>query len=124
MSASALIYDPADPATIRSPFAIYRRLRDEAPLHRMGERVWVLSRFADVFTVARDTDTSSSAQGLSSEGGDIEILGLLPTIVMMDPPDHTAFRRLVSRGFTPAQWLRSSPPSGRSSSNASSTCAR
>lgn len=101
MSTSTLVYDPLDPATVRSPFAIYRRLRDEAPLYRMGERVWVLSRFADVFAAARDTERFSSAQGLSYEGGDIELLGLLPTIVMMDPPDHTAYRRLVSRGFTP-----------------------
>ncbi len=63
--------------------------------------MWVLSRFADVFAAARDTETFSSAQGLSYEGGDIEVLGLLPTIVMMDPPEHTAYRRLVSRGFTP-----------------------
>src|SRR5207248_6111849 len=30
-------------------------------------------------------------------------LGLKPTIVMMDPPDHTRYRRLVNRGFTPRQ---------------------
>ncbi|WP_208029293.1 cytochrome P450 [Rhabdothermincola sediminis] len=101
MTTTTLVYDPADPATIRSPFDTYRRLREEAPLYHLGGRVWVLSRFADVFAAARDTETFSSAQGLSYEGGDIESLGLLPTIVMMDPPEHTAYRRLVSRGFTP-----------------------
>ncbi|MEZ5134133.1 MAG: cytochrome P450 [Acidimicrobiales bacterium] len=48
-----------------------------------------------------DTETFSSAEGLSLDGGDRRALGLAPTIVMMDPPEHTAYRRLVSRGFTP-----------------------
>lgn len=109
-------YDPLDPATVRAPWDVYRQLRDLDPLHRVDvDRVrtgpeahrlaprdfWVLSRFEDVFRAARDTETFSSAQGLSFQGGDIDLLGLVPTVVMMDPPDHTAFRRLVSRGFTP-----------------------
>ncbi len=112
---SELVFDPFDPATIRSPHGTYRRLRDEAPAHfqrfdpirdRSGgsdpdRGFFVLSRFADVFAAARDVETFSSARGLSLDGGDREALGLLPTIVMMDPPDHTAYRRLVSRGFTP-----------------------
>jgi cytochrome P450 len=112
-----LAYDPFDPATVRFPWDLYRRLRDEDPVHfvafadlpehegvaaRTGhDGVHVLSRFTDVFAAARDTETFSSNHGLSIDGGDIEALGLVPTIVMMDPPDHTAYRRLVSRGFTP-----------------------
>jgi len=101
-----LRYDPFDPATVRSPWATYARLRDEAPVYRLptGRGVThVLSRFADVFDAARDPATFSSANGLSLDGGDKAALGLLPTIVMMDPPEHTAYRRLVSRGFTPRQ---------------------
>jgi cytochrome P450 len=105
MSTTAIAYDPHDPAFVADPEATYRRLRDEEPLHHVpgdgGRDRWVLSRFADVFAAARDTDTFSSAQGLSLEGDDAKALGLAPTIVMMDPPDHTAYRRLVSRGFTP-----------------------
>jgi cytochrome P450 len=112
-----LSFDPLDPRTVRAPWDTYRRLRDESSVHfvpfadlpnhqgvaaRTGhDGVHVLSRFADVFAAARDTETFSSSHGLSIDGGDIEALGLVPTIVMMDPPDHTAYRRLVSRGFTP-----------------------
>ena len=37
--------------------------------------------------------------------GELEAIGLAdnPPMVMTDPPEHTAFRRLVSRGFTPRQ---------------------
>lgn len=119
-----LVFDPFDPDTVRSPYDTYRRLRDEAPLHfvpfaavathepnlaRRAGGFYVLSRFADVFAAARDTATFSSAHGLSIDGSDIEALGLVPTIVMMDQPEHTAFRRLVSRGFTPRQVAQLAP---------------
>jgi cytochrome P450 len=40
---------------------------------------------------------------LTVEYGELEKIGLAdnPPMVMLDPPEHTAFRRLVSRGFTP-----------------------
>lgn len=97
-------YDPADPVVMRDPFALYARLRDEAPvLHLADKDVFVISRFDDVWAAARDTETFSSAQGLTYERDEIGQLGLVPTMVMVDPPLHTAFRRLVGRGFTPRQ---------------------
>jgi cytochrome P450 len=104
VSPTAVAYRPLDPGFIASPYETYRRLRDDDPVHHVtagGHDHWVLSRFEDVFAAARDVDTFSSAKGLSFDGDDIASLGLAPTIVMMDPPDHTAYRRLVSRGFTP-----------------------
>jgi hypothetical protein len=99
----SLRYVPFGAATWRDPFPLYRRLRDEDPLHWSEEAgCYVLSRFEDVFGAARDTATFSSAQGLTFQN-EVEELGLAPTIVMMDPPDHTHYRRLVNRGFTPRQ---------------------
>jgi hypothetical protein len=99
----SLKYVPFGAATWRDPFPLYRRLRDEDPLHWSEEAgCYVLSRFEDVFGAARDTATFSSAQGLTFQN-EVEELGLAPTIVMMDPPDHTHYRRLVNRGFTPRQ---------------------
>ncbi|HVX20804.1 MAG TPA: cytochrome P450 [Acidimicrobiales bacterium] len=97
-------YDPFDPAVHRDPYPLYRRLRDEDPVHHVEHRdYWVLSRFADVFAAAGDGATFSSAEGLTFERDEIARLGLAPTMVMMDRPDHTVYRRLVSRGFTPRQ---------------------
>ena len=66
---------------------------------------WVLSRHADVWEAARDNETFSSAQGLTVNYGELELIGLQdnPPFVMQDPPVHTEFRKLVSRGFTPRQ---------------------
>ena len=91
----------------RSPWADYRRLRDESPVHfvpAVGENTdfHVLSRFADVFRAVRDTETFSSAQGLTPNADAMTMFdaGQEP-IVMMDPPDHTAMRRLVGKQMTP-----------------------
>ena len=64
-----------------------------------------MSRHADMFTAARDHETFSSAQGLTVNYGELEMIGLAdnPPIVMQDPPVHTEFRKLVSRRFTPRQ---------------------
>lgn len=91
----------------RAPWADYRVLRDESPAHFVpaeGDNVdfWVLSRFADVFAAVRDTSTFSSAQGLTPNADAMSMFedGQQP-IVMMDPPDHTAMRRLVGKQMTP-----------------------
>ncbi len=100
-----LSYDPMDPLTQADPYPLYRRLRDEDPVHLVerpsGSPFYALSRFADVFSAVADGATFSSASGLTFEDDEIAQLGLAPTLVMMDRPEHTAFRRLVSRGFTP-----------------------
>ena len=105
---------------------MYAALRDHDPVHHVEQGdYWVLSRFADVFAAARDTATFSSAQGLTFEYGELEKAGLAEAepMVMLDPPDHTAFRRLVGQGLHAAarRW-RSSRPSGRSWSSGSSGC--
>lgn len=88
----------------RDPWAAYAALRESDPVHDAGD-FWVLSRFADVWDAARDTSTWSSAGGLTMTDGEAE-LGLVAEfapMVMLDPPDHTVFRRMVARGFTPRQ---------------------
>ena len=105
---STLAYEPFGRATWRDPYPLYARLRDEDPVHRSPRGFWVLSRFEDVWEAARDTDTFSSAQGLTFRN-EVEELGLAPTLVMMDPPDHTRYRRLVNRGFTPRRVTELEP---------------
>jgi cytochrome P450 len=92
----------------RNPFGMYRALRDNDPVHRVEgteqrDEFWVLSRFGDVFDAARDTTAFSSASGLTVERGAGVDMGEATPIVFLDPPDHTAFRRLVGSGFTPRQ---------------------
>ncbi len=113
---TAPLREPFDPAVWADPYPVYQRLRDEDPVHRVvggvsghGRDFWVLSRFAEVFAAATDTATFSSAQGLTFADDEIAALGLLPTMVMMDRPEHTGYRRLVNRAFTPRRVAELEP---------------
>lgn len=104
-------FELATAETWADPWPMYRALRDHDPVHhvvppnRPDHDYYVLSRHADVWAAARDHETFSSAQGLTVNYGDLEMIGLQdnPPFVMQDPPVHTEFRKLVSRGFTPRQ---------------------
>jgi cytochrome P450 len=96
------IYDPFNPELIADPYPFYRRLRDEHPVY-YNERMdfYVLSRYEDIFHALRRPQLFSSAQGLTPAKDEISQLGLPPTFIMMDPPDHTRLRRLITKAFTP-----------------------
>ena len=53
-------YELLDPAVLQDPYPLYRRMRDEAPVHRdrrfMG---WILTSYDDVLAVLRDPRVSS-----------------------------------------------------------------
>src|ERR1700728_3255719 len=101
----------ANAETWANPWPMYRALRDHDPVHHVvpthkpEDDYYVLTRHADVWAAARDHETFSSAKGLTVNYGDLELIGLqdTPPFVMQDPPVHTEFRKLVSRGFTPRQ---------------------
>jgi cytochrome P450 len=87
---------------------MYQALRDHDPVHYVedggnGEDYWVLSRFGHVLDAAVDAATFSSAEGLTFTYGEKEKLGVEAPIVMMDPPEHTALRKLAIKRFTPQQ---------------------
>ncbi len=129
-----------DPFEVRAdPFPSYRRLREESPIHRVRDGLWVVSRYADVAHVLCNPDRySSSATRLMMMGG-LEFgmqvdeatliearrekqreLGLESqlgteegwnenTLISMDPPEHDAMRHIVNRGFTPRRVRRLAP---------------
>jgi cytochrome P450 len=105
------VFELASAKTWPHPWPMYKALRDHDPVHHVvppeepEHDYFVLSRHADVWAAARDHETFSSAQGLTVNYGELELIGLQdnPPMVMQDPPVHTEFRKLVARGFTPRQ---------------------
>lgn len=104
MTAVAVEFDPFSAEFFDDPTDVYRRLRDEAPVYH-SERYgfFALSRFDDVVAAHRDWQGFSSAHGvdLSTLSKDPELIRSFRSIIMMDPPEHDRFRKLVSRVFTP-----------------------
>jgi cytochrome P450 len=62
--------------------------------------IWILSKYADVLTAARDWESFSSAKGSGvvprQATGDVR-----PIPIDLDPPLHRDFRRLIDRHFGP-----------------------
>ena len=107
-------FEPRGGESWRDPFTMYRALRDHDPVHHVadngeGQDYWVLSRFGDVLAAAVDAGTFSSASGLTFAYGEMARLGLEAPIVMMDPPEHTALRKLIIKRMTPQQVAALAP---------------
>ena len=98
------------------PTAQYAWLREHAPVYwheeKNGPGFWVLSRYAEVAGVGREPFAFSSEPTIMIADPDV---ASLPThdaehkmMLMMDPPQHTLFRKIISREFTrgPALALR------------------
>jgi cytochrome P450 len=89
-----------------APHDRFERLRREAPVfwHRepRGAGFWAITRHADIQRVSRDPATFSSSRGvLLDDLPDDDIRNIQDSMINMDPPKHTRFRALVSKGFTP-----------------------
>ena len=96
-----LYYDPYDYSIDADPYPIWKRLRDEAPLyHNEKLGFYALSRYDDVAAGLLDQDTFVSSHGITLEMIGDQPIGV-PMMIMMDPPEHTRLRKLVSRTFTP-----------------------
>jgi cytochrome P450 len=98
---SELIYDPFSTETGYDPHALFRRMRDEAPLYYNQEQdFWALSRFDDVERAHLDTDTFVSRKGVTLALLKADVEFPAGTVIMEDPPTHTIHRKLLSRMFT------------------------
>lgn len=99
-------YVPPTAESWADPWPMYAALREHDPVHHAARGdYWVLTRYDDVHAAVRDHETFSSTGGLTTAHDELERIGLAdnPPMVMTDPPAHTAFRKLVNRGFTPKQ---------------------
>ncbi len=86
------------------PHATFAKLREEDPVHWTeesdGSGFWSILRYDDAIAVSKDVKTFTSSKGIRLEEMDEEETEARRTMMELDPPDHTRYRRLVSKGFT------------------------
>jgi cytochrome P450 len=89
------------------PFAQYRWLRENTPVfwHEEpdGKGFWAVTRYADVWSVDRDFQNYSSEPTIMISDPAAEAaqgFGGYKMMLMMDPPQHTAYRKLIRNEFT------------------------
>ncbi len=78
------------------PNPAYRWLRERAPVYwDPVNRIWAISRHADVLAVERDTIRYSSASGSRP------LIEMTASMINRDDPRHVQQRKLVSGRFSP-----------------------
>jgi cytochrome P450 len=95
-------YDPFSQEALRDPFPIYRRLRDESPVHYLEQwDAWALSRFEDIWRASEDNAHLTATRGTSSPFLLTKAMPPFPNLNHMDPPAHTKLRAMVAPFFMP-----------------------
>jgi cytochrome P450 len=93
------------PEVLANPYPLFRRLRQEDPVHEdPGGRGWMVCRAEDVETVLADRRFSAQRILLAQQGRDPPTAvqaALARQMLFLDPPDHTRLRSLFTKAFTP-----------------------
>jgi len=102
---SGMIYNPLSPRVYLNPYPTYAALRAKDPVHWSPLMdAWVVATYEDIDAILRDHKRFSSdarhrrprrTRTSRAPTGD-------PNMLVLDPPDHTRLRALVSKAFTPA----------------------
>jgi cytochrome P450 family 144 len=105
-------YDPLSPCVLEEPTSFYTALRHEAPVYRLPNGIYVMSRFDDVQRAVMDTDTYSSnlvamlmsTSGMTEDAQLVQLSGgeeqNMDVLAIADPPKHTRHRKVTNRAFT------------------------
>lgn len=86
------------------PHGTFKRLRDENPVswweEKDGRGFWAVTRYDDVLEVSRNPQVFSSAKGIRLEDMQDDELEARKTMMELDPPEHTTYRRIVQPPFS------------------------
>jgi len=107
MSATAPpMFNPLDPAFIADPYPTYRRIRESAPVWLSPLGFWIVTRYEDAALVLRDRRFGKDYAANVTKRYGPQILNepayaaMARTMLVLDPPDHTRLRGLVTKAFT------------------------
>lgn len=110
MVSEPVVFNPFDPFWRADPYPYYRRLRAEAPVGQVpGLPIWYLTRYADCDALLRDRRAGSDTRKaplyrMLDESAGLTMPGDIArrrSFLLLDAPDHTRLRGLVSSAFTP-----------------------
>jgi pimeloyl-[acyl-carrier protein] synthase len=102
---SGVTYYPLATHMYNNPYPTYAKLRAHDPIHwNIVSHSWVFSRYRDVEAILRDharfSNDARHRQDLPAHQSSAAY-PRGPSMLFLDPPDHTRLRALVQRAFTP-----------------------
>ena len=98
------LYHLLDPEVLANPYPLYRRLRDEAPVHWDPYlHAWVVTRYEDVVTVLRRFSRGPHADPEQLAALGMEELAPIAAVMVrqmlfLDAPEHRRVRKARLRG--------------------------
>jgi cytochrome P450 len=101
------LYQLLDPEVLADPYPLYRRLREEDPVHWDPYlHAWVVTRYADAVTVLHRfrAGRTPAPERLEELGlGELTPIAavMVRQMLFLDPPEHGRVRRLAAAAFTP-----------------------
>ncbi|MDQ1382567.1 MAG: hypothetical protein QOJ71_3286 [Actinomycetota bacterium] len=106
-----VMLNPFEPGFFEDPYAQYKLVREQDPVHFSPIGAIALFRYEDVHRVLRDPSLSVEEDKMMplAVDADPDIAAMLAerreggshNMLNLDPPDHHRLRRLVSKVFTP-----------------------
>ncbi|MFF3325243.1 cytochrome P450 [Streptomyces sp. NPDC002889] len=85
-----------------NPYPYYARLRERGPVHQVrapdGGLFWLIVGHEEARAALADARLSKSPATIAATMLDEQVVG--PYLLVVDPPDHTRLRKLVTREFT------------------------
>src|SRR5437588_3773476 len=107
MDMTQMLFNPFLPEVHADPYPHYRRLRETEPIHQPFPGAFLLSRHRDVVPLLRSPNVSSDRRKspmydlfLQSLPDPERFQNIPPSMLFLDPPDHTRLRGLVNKAFT------------------------
>lgn len=112
-------FNPLDPTFRDNPYPLYTELRRDTPVfYSPLYDMWVVTRYADVAQVMKQTDIFSSVGSIQANVElpasvqavlDQDGLGPSALLVESDEPAHTRIRNVVNKAFTPQRIAQLEP---------------
>lgn len=90
-------------AAREDPYPHYEAYRSSEPLIRAADTIWFCLSHPHVTAMLRNPVLSSNEMRATTEiaASELSAEKTQQSLLLMDPPDHTRLRGLVSRAFTP-----------------------
>jgi cytochrome P450 len=101
-----------------NPFPLFAEMRADAPVHPVtladGHAAWLVVRYDEARALLNDTRLSKDMQAALESSDEVVAEGLPGPVfarhmLVVDPPDHTRLRRLVSAAFSVRRIERLQP---------------
>jgi cytochrome P450 family 109 len=96
-------FDPTQREVQQDPYPYYRQLRDHAPVYHIDSlKAYALTRYDDCKNTFLHPELYSAKDFIKQAFGDLDPVPEVPSLIAMDPPDHTPLRKLAGQGFLPS----------------------